>query len=442
MKELGGFSVGKENSMRLFFTRLFGAKQIPFVSHLMKQMIETDRVPPPSKHRNKTFHPLADFTVGLFITDKRFFSNYTKQDITSQWKRAPNLLNCALCQGLDNETAIDLMVKFVEQGCNPKERLKAPAYNGLHDANQVNLAFALSSMKLDIFLYLIFCIVHTFQQVSILTYPFTAAYTAATAFHHMFSLPVVMWTHYIKQEIQEKLRQKQTPNGEKACKMAKLPKGFNDVMHPYIFSAIFKAQLRLLNMFGPWVDCNSSYGDSLKDDNAFLYYIFKLNTKELPDEGSSNLEAIKDLRKLFEMRCEERGGFQTNLPEIHLYLLSLVRCGLFSVDTLPIRQAKEGDPWDFVDNFNFKSKSLKSVGEATGENSSGEMVTETVKAFPQPDHLEILFSVDTDHVLKEALGASDEDIGDVLHNGGFPLRMTLDEVFCFVLFGKYVELSK
>ena len=68
-----------------------------------------------------------------------------------------------------------------------------------------------------------------------MSYPFNTDVSAAIAFHHMFSLPVVMWTQYIKLEIQEKLTKKtivkQTKDGDKSTKSPRLPFGFNDVMH-------------------------------------------------------------------------------------------------------------------------------------------------------------------------------------------------------------------
>lgn len=275
-----------------------------------------------------------------------------------------------------------------------------------------------------------------------MSYPFNTDVSAAIAFHHMFSLPVVMWTQYIKLEIQEKLTKKtivkQTKDGDKSTKSPRLPFGFNDVMHPYIFSTIFKAQLRLLNLFGPWVNCIPAYGDSLKKSNAFLYYIFNLNSEDPPHAGSSILEAVADLRKSFKIHCRDRNGFQTNMVEIHLYVLSLLRCGLFSVDTSPIRDPKANSEWDFVNKFQFKSKTLNAVGEGAITDAEGKRIKQTVKAFPQPDDLEIKFIVNTEDVFRKALGVTDEAIEESLPTSEFPNSMTLDEVFCFVLFGRYV----
>jgi len=131
---ISGFFSGKENSMRLFFTKLFEAKEIPFVSEMMNQIQDHCDVPTTHNSLKNTFHPLADVLVKMFVSaDSRFYMNFSKEGIRSQWCKAPNLLNCALCLGLDNEKGIDLMVKLVEQGCNPKQRVKTPALNRAHD---------------------------------------------------------------------------------------------------------------------------------------------------------------------------------------------------------------------------------------------------------------------------------------------------------------------
>ena len=133
-RKVGAFWKGKENSMRLFFTRLFKAKDIAFISDMMEQVYDFGKIARVENAQVYSFHPLADFLVKQFVgDDSRFIMNYGKQNVKGQWRKAPNLLNSALCYGLDNEVAIDLMMKLIEQGCNPKQRVKAPAVNTAND---------------------------------------------------------------------------------------------------------------------------------------------------------------------------------------------------------------------------------------------------------------------------------------------------------------------